>query len=87
MPRALAWEAWARHNTRLGFKNAVDVALDTLSDPRFRAFILVGIYAYIMVNGTITANRTETGAAGREQRTNRQRPCSSTCARLRSRPG
>ena len=43
LARALAWEAWARHNTRLDFKNDVDLALETLSDQRFRPFIEVGI--------------------------------------------
>jgi hypothetical protein len=43
LPRALAWEAWARHNTRLGYHGDVDQALTSLSDPRFRPFILVGI--------------------------------------------
>jgi hypothetical protein len=43
LPRALAWEAWARHNTRLGFKDAVNAAREQLGDSRFRPFIDVGI--------------------------------------------
>jgi hypothetical protein len=43
LPRALAWEAWARHNTRLGYKDDVDAEWDKVTDHRFRPFLDVGI--------------------------------------------
>jgi hypothetical protein len=47
LPRALAWEAWARHNVRLGKRNEVDNLLQTLghtpADDRIRPFLYLGI--------------------------------------------
>jgi hypothetical protein len=41
--RAFAWEAWARHNTRLGYSADVREALEKNQDPRVKALLLVGI--------------------------------------------
>jgi len=41
LPRALAWEALARHNIRIS--SDIRRSVDTVDDPRVRPFILVGI--------------------------------------------
>ncbi len=40
--RALAWEAWARHNTRLGYHSEVRDALEKVHDQRLKPFLLLG---------------------------------------------
>jgi hypothetical protein len=43
LARALAWEAWARHNTRLGYRNEMTEAANAQQDPAIRALIYLGI--------------------------------------------
>lgn len=42
LPRVLAWEDISRHNTRLGFRDAMKQTLDYPDDPRIKAFIHLG---------------------------------------------
>jgi len=42
LPRALAWEDISRHNTRLGYRDAMKTTLDYPDDPRIKAFIHLG---------------------------------------------
>ncbi len=43
LPRALAWEAWARHQARAGRGRAVEEIADKMDDKRFRPFLFTGI--------------------------------------------
>ncbi len=39
---ALAWEAWARHNTQVGDRGSVDNQIDLTEDKRLRPFLYLG---------------------------------------------
>ena len=43
LPRALAWEAWARHNTRVGYRDEVRKAAEGQENPAIRAVLYIGI--------------------------------------------
>ena len=42
LPRALAWEAWARHNTRVGYRDEVLQAAQDHQDPAIRSMLFLG---------------------------------------------
>ena len=42
LPRALAWEAWARHNTRVGYREEVLKAAREQEDPAIRSMLYLG---------------------------------------------
>src|SRR5262249_23092571 len=43
LPRALGWEAWARDNTRLGYRSEMRDAAGEQKDPAIRALIYLGV--------------------------------------------
>ena len=43
LPRALAWEAWARHNSRVGYRDEVRNAAEKEENPAIRAVLYLGI--------------------------------------------